>query len=117
VSNMVDFAADDAWIAAEHSGVDVAYTKSGEAMSNTLTLVITPRESRLVESNGFMFEVFRVHVSGETTEYDPNQGDRLVYGGKTWDYAGLSREAIGGMAHAFFESLNLQHLGVSGSPV
>lgn len=117
MANMVDFAADDAWLATEHSGVDVVYVRNGTSRPETLSLVITPRESRLVESNGIQFEVFRVHVSGETDEYAPEQGDRLHYGDKTWDYAGLSKEATGGMAHAFFESMKLQQFGVGQSPV
>jgi hypothetical protein len=115
--NMVDYAADDAWIAAELSGESVTYTPSGST-AVAKTLVVTPRESRYEPRNGWLVEIHRVNASASTDDYAPGPGDSFVHGGRTWDYAAMSQEESGGFVGAYFESMSLKFAGaVDSSPV
>lgn len=115
MANMVDFAADDAWIALEYQGETVSCTPPGST-ARDVTLIVKPLESTFQTRNGFIVEIHRIKVSGKTDVFVPVHGYRLVHGGRTWDYAEMWQEPSGGFVSAFFHSLVKEYAGAVDSP-
>lgn len=88
-----------------------SYTPAGSGSATTLTGPVIPQESRVEERNGFLVKVDRIHVSNSNDNWSPAHGSKVVWDGRTWDFANVEHDRGAGFCAAYFESQSLLQVG------